>query len=207
MTPLVPSPSIAALNESTSGNASVWSLSAARALAGSLALFGAAMVGSCGSDGGPPVSPSPSPPGGTVAGRYLLEIQPGASCATLPGSNVPRGPYSFPMVASAGGTTPHPGVQVVLDGVPSSLELEFKYTDFTLRGGLGTTGEGVLTNQGQRFWMNAIGTGAVAQKSDGIGEVTAGTLMGYIAVAPATAVQNDAVACSTTDHTFTLKVR
>ncbi len=142
-----------------------------------------------------------------MAGRYLLEIQPGTSCVTLPGSNVPRGPYSFPMVASAGGTTPHPGVQVVIEGVASSLELEFKYTDFTLRGGLGTTGEGVLTNQGQRFWMNAIGTGAVTQKSDGIGEVTAGTLIGYIAVAPATAVQNDAVACSTTDHTFTLKVR
>jgi hypothetical protein len=111
------------------------------------------------------------------------------------------------MVASAGGTTPHPGVQVVIEGVASSLELEFKYTDFTLRGGLGTTGDGVLTNQGPRFWMNAIGTGAVTHKGDGVGEVTAGTLIGYIAVAPATAVQNDAIACSTTDHTFTLKVR
>jgi hypothetical protein len=154
-----------------------------------------------------PDGPSSPTPGGTVAGRYLLEIQPGASCATLPNSNVPRGPYSFPMVASAGGTTPHPGVQVVIEGVASSLELEFKYTDFTLRGGLGTTGEGVLANQGQRFWINAIGTGAVTQKADGIGQVTAGTLMGYIAVAAATASQNEAIACSTTDHTFTLKVR
>lgn len=204
---MVRSPSIASLNEPTSGNASLASPLAARTLARALAVFAATLLGSCGSDGGPPGTPSPSPPGGTVAGRYLLEIQPGASCATLPGSNVPRGPYSFPMVASAGGTTPHPGVQVVLDGVASSLELEFKYTDFTLRGGLGTTGAGVLTNQGQRFWMNAIGTGAVTQRADGTGEVTAGTLMGYIAVAPATAVQNDAVACSTTDHTFTLKVR
>lgn len=191
----------------TSGNTSCRCRSAARTLARALAISGVTLLVACGSDGGPPGGPSPSPPGGTVAGRYLLEIQPGASCAALPGSNVPRGPYSFPMVASAGGTTPHPGVQVVLDGVASSLELEFKYTDFTLRGGLGTTGDGVLANQGQRFWINAIGTGAVTQRADGLGEVTAGTLIGYIAVAPATAVQNDAVACSTTDHTFTLKVR
>jgi hypothetical protein len=172
-----------------------------------LALLGLSFLASCG--GGPttPGGPSSPMPGGTVAGRYLLEIQPGASCATVPGSNVPRGPYSFPMVASAGGTSPHPGIQVVIEGDPSSLELEFKYTDFTLRGGLGTTGEGVLTNQGQRFWINAIGTGAVTQKADGIGQVTAGTLMGYIAVAGATASQNEATACSTTDHTFTLKVR
>jgi hypothetical protein len=142
-----------------------------------------------------------------VAGRYLLEIQPGTSCATLPGSNVPRGPYTFPMVASVGGTMPYPGVQVVVEGVASALELEFKYTDFTLRGGLGTTGDGVLTNQGQRFWMNAIGTGAVTQKGDGRGEVTAGTLAGYVAVGAATGTQNEAIACSTTDHTFTLKVR
>jgi hypothetical protein len=165
------------------------------------------LLGACGGGGSTPGGPTTPMPGGTVAGRYLLEIQPGASCASLPGSNVPRGPYSFPMVASAGGNTPHPGVQVVIEGVASALELELKYTDFTLRGGLGTTGNGVLTNQGQRFWMNAIGTGAVTQKADGIGEVSAGTLMGYIAVAAATATQNDAVACSTTDHTFTLKVR
>jgi hypothetical protein len=142
-----------------------------------------------------------------VAGRYLLEIQPGVSCSNQSITTLPKGPYSFPMVASAGGTTPHPGVEVVIEGVASSLELEFKYTDFTLRGGLGTTGEGVLTNQGQRLWMNAIGTGAVTQKADGIGEVTAGTLIGYVAIGSATAVQNEAVACSTTDHTFTLKVR
>jgi hypothetical protein len=171
-----------------------------------LAVGAATFAGSCGDDNSPNPPTSP-PPGGTVAGRYLLEIVPGTSCLTLPNSNVPRGPHSFPMVASAGGTTPHPGVQVVIEGVASSLELEFKYTDFTLRGGLGTTGEGVLTNQGLRFWINAIGTGAVTQTSSGIGQVTAGTLIGYIAVAPATAAQNDAVACSATDHTFTLKVR
>jgi hypothetical protein len=111
------------------------------------------------------------------------------------------------MVASAGGTTPHPGVEVVLDGVASSLELEFKYTDFTLRGGLGTTGDGVLTNQGQRLWVNAIGTGAVAQKADGIGEVAAGTLIGYLAIGSPTATMGEATACSALDHTFTLKVR
>lgn len=139
-----------------------------------------------------------------MAGRYLLEIQPSTTCT------LPRGPHSFPMVAAAGGTSPHPGVEVVLDGVASSLELEFKYTDFTLRGGFGTTGEGVLTNQGMRLWIRAIGTGAVTQKADGIGEVLTGSLMGYVAVGSATDTF-DALCpqciCSATDHTFTLKVR
>jgi hypothetical protein len=154
-----------------------------------------------------PGGPSSPQPGGTVGGGYLLEILPGPTCNGDPGTTLPRGPYSFPMVASAGGTTPHPGVEVVIEGVASSLELEFKYTDFTLRGGLGTTGDGVLTNQGQRLWIRAIGTGAVTQKTDGIGEVTAGTLIGYIAVGPATALEAEATACTALDHTFTLKIR
>ena len=142
-----------------------------------------------------------------MAGRYLLEIRPGPSCSQQPGTTLPSGPYSFPMVASAGGTTPHPGVQILIEGVASSLEIEFKYTDFTLRGGLGTTGDGVLTNQGQRLWIHSIGNGPVTQKSDGIGEVTAGTLAGYIALGSPTAQESEATACNALDHTFTLKVR
>jgi hypothetical protein len=143
-----------------------------------------------------------------VAGRYLLEIRPGPSCSSQAGTTLPQGPYSFPMVAAAGGTTPHPGIQILIEGVASSFELEFKYTDFTLHGGLGTTGDGVLTNQGQRVWINAIGNGAVTQKAaDGIGEVTAGTIIGFVAVGSATAAFNEAAACTALDHTFTLKVR
>jgi len=114
------------------------------------------------------------------------------------------------MNAAAGGTAPYPGVQVVIDGDASSLELEFKHTDFTLRGGLGTTVEGVLTNEGLRFWIRAIGTGAVTHTGEGPSEVTAGTLMGYVAVGNA----SDEFAslcmnciCHGTDHSFTLKVR
>ena len=111
------------------------------------------------------------------------------------------------MVASAAGATPHPGVQILIEGVASSLEIEFKYTDFTLRGGFGTTGDGVLTNQGQRLWIHSIGNGPVTQKSDGIGEVTAGTLAGYIALGSPMAQESEATACNALDHTFTLKVR
>lgn len=167
-----------------------------------LIVAGVLPFGSCG--GSNPDGPTPPTPGGTVAGRYLLEIRPAASCSLA------RGPHSFPMNAAAGGSTPHPGVQVVIEGVPSSLELEFKYTDFTLRGGLGTTGAGVLTNEGLRLWIRAIGTGAVTHTGEGPGEVTAGTLMGYVAVGSASD-QFDALClsciCYATDHSFTLKVR
>ncbi|HEY6554575.1 MAG TPA: hypothetical protein VI669_14555 [Vicinamibacteria bacterium] len=111
------------------------------------------------------------------------------------------------MNALSGGTAPHPGVQVVIEGVASSLEGEFKYTEFTLRGGIGTTGAGVLTNEGLRFWIRAIGTGAVTQRTGGIGEVTAGTLMGYMATGFAASEEASAATCFATDHTFTLKVR
>ena len=163
-----------------------------------LAMASTLPFGSCG--GGNPNGPT-TLPGGTVSGRYLLEIRPGATCS------VARGPHTFPMNAVAAGTTPHPGIQVVVEGVPWHLELELEYTDFTLRGGLGTTGLGVLTNEGLRLWMRAIGKGAVAHQGDGVGEVAAGTLMGYLATGAADAEEAEAAACVATDHTFTLKVR
>jgi len=111
------------------------------------------------------------------------------------------------MSAVSGGNVPHPGVQVVLEGAASSLEAEFKYTEFTLRGGIGTTGAGVLTNEGLRFWTRTIGTGAVTQRTNGIGEVTAGTLMGYMATGFAGSDEASAATCFANDHAFTLKVR
>jgi len=167
-----------------------------------LVVAGVLPFGSCG--GSNPDGPTGPTPGGTVAGRYLLEIRPAPSCSTA------RGPHSFPMNAAAGGTAPYPGVQVVIEGDASSLELEFKYTDSTLRGGLGTTAAGVLTNQGLRFWIRGIGTGAVTHTGEGPGEVTAGTLMGYVAVGSASDPFDSlcmSCICSANDHSFTLKVR
>jgi hypothetical protein len=206
LTPLASSPSIGLLIDKTLGAASFGASRRACSLASVLAALSAMLLGSCGG-GSTPGGPTFPQPGGTVAGRYLLEIRPGPSCSSQAGTTLPQGPYSFPMVAAAGGTTPHPGIQILIEGVASSFELEFKYTDFTLRGGLGTTGDGVLTNQGQRAWINAIGTGAVTQKADGIGEVTSGTMIGFVAVGSATAAFNEAAACTALDHTFTLKVR
>ena len=98
-------------------------------------------------------------------------------------------------------------MQLVIEGVASSLEVEFKYTDFTLRGGLGTTGEGVLTNQGLRIWIRAIGTGAVTQTTNGRGQVSAGTLIGHLALGGASDPEGALGDCTAIDHTFTLKVR
>ena len=118
-----------------------------------------------------------------------------------------RSPLSFPMVAAAAGTSPHPGVQVVLDGNPGELELEFLSENLTLRGGLGTTGDGVLSNEATRLWMHAIGTGPVTRASDGRGEVATGTLMGYIALGRAFEDEGARGTCSARDHTFTLRTR
>ena len=80
------------------------------------------MVG-CGSSRVLP-TPSPSPSslklGGVVSGHYLLQIQPGPGCAMRKGS------LSFPMTAASAGTVPHPGDQILLEGDPSSLELELE---------------------------------------------------------------------------------
>ena len=170
-------------------------LSTGALLGGILAMAG------CGGGGGP--SPVPSGPraGGVVNGRYMMQVQPG------PGCDLPRGPISFPMQATPAGAAPHPGAEVVLEGDPTKLELEFLYTDFTLRGGLGTTGEGALSNEGLRFWMHAIGTGSVAQAADGRGEVAAGTLMGYLAAGGPNDEEGALGTCSARDHTFTLRVR
>jgi len=163
------------------------------------------LAAGCRSPSGPSASPTPTPtatpPPGPVAGRYLLQIVPG------PGCSLSRSPLSFPMVAAAAGTSPHPGVQVVLDGNPRELELEFLSENLTLRGGLGTTGDGVLSNEATRLWMHAIGTGSVTRASDGRGEVATGTLMGYVALGGANDDEGALGTCSARDHTFTLRTR
>jgi len=149
----------------------------------------------------PTATPTVTPPPGPVAGQYLLQIVPG------PGCNMSQFPLTFPMVAAAAGTSPHPGIQVVLDGNPGELELEFLSDDLTLRGGLGTTGDGVLSNEGTRLWMHAIGTGPVTRASDGRGEVASGTLMGYVALGGANGDEGALGTCSARDHTFMLRTR
>jgi len=157
-----------------------------------LVVAGALVLGEgCGSS--TPVGPGGAVPGGTIAGRYLLEITPAASCAAAPPA------VSLPMLASAAGVSPHPGVQILLDGGdPALLELELKYTDFVLEGGFGTTGDGVASNQGTRVWVNAIGTGPVTQTSGGRGEVVSGSLRGYLEV-------EGMNACTAANHSFTLR--
>jgi hypothetical protein len=111
------------------------------------------------------------------------------------------------MEAALAGSYPYPGVQFVLEGAPASLELEFLYTNSTLRGSLGTTGDGVLSSEGLRFWIHAIGTGPVTARRDGRGEVVTGSLMGYLAVGGANDEEGALGICSALDHTFTLRVR
>lgn len=164
------------------------------------------LLAGCGSGpSGPSASPTPTPtatpPPGPVSGRYLLQIVPG------PGCSMSRAPLTFPMVAAAAGTSPHPGLQVVLDGNASELEWELVNENFTVRGGLGTTGDGVLSNEATRMWIHAIGSGPVTRASDGRGEVATGTLMGYIALGRPDDDEGALGTCSTRDHTFSLRIR
>lgn len=156
----------------------------------------------CGSS---PSTPTPSPsvpvPGGPVEGRYLLQLTPGPACAMSPG------PISFPMTAAASGTMPHPGVQILVDGDGSRFELEMLSTGTALRGGLGTTEEGVLANEGPRAWIRVIGSGPVFRSADGRGEVLSGTLSGDLALGPADGEEGEWGSCSATDHAFSLRAR
>ena len=159
-----------------------------------LALAG--VLGSSGCGGASPTAPTgPGGPvsGGSLTGRYLLELHAAAAC-------VPSGASaSFSMLAAPAGTSPYPGVQLLLErGEPASLELELKYVEPVLEGGIGTTGEGVASSEGPRVWVNAIGTGHVTQVSDGRGEVTSGSLRGYLEI-------EGMNACTATNHSFRLR--
>ncbi|HET8646658.1 MAG TPA: hypothetical protein VFO85_14285, partial [Vicinamibacteria bacterium] len=145
----------------------------------------------CGSSPGTPTpSPSPTPiPGGPVIGRYLLQLTPAANCT------LSRAPLNFPMVAAAAGTAPHPGLQVLVEGDGSRLELELLTTETAVRGGLGTTEEGVLAQEGLRVWIRGIAAGSVFQAPDGRGQVPSGTLSGEIALAEADGEEGDLGSC------------
>ena len=151
-------------------------------------------LGSCG--GSSPTDPgggSTGPkPGGTISGRYTLQLVPAASCS---GRAV-----SFTVQVTQTASSPHPGAQLLWTGTePALLELELKYTDNTLEGGVGTTGDGLPANEGPYVWVNAIASGKTTQTSDGRGEVVSGTLRGYVEI---DGIMN---ACTSPGHAFTLR--
>jgi hypothetical protein len=151
-------------------------------------------LGSCGGSG--PTDPGGGPtgpkPGGTISGRYTLQLVPAASCS---GRAV-----SFTVQVMQTASSPHPGAQLLWTGTePALLELELKYTDNTLEGGVGTTGDGLPANEGPYVWVNAIASGKTTQTSDGRGEVVSGALRGYVEI---DGIMN---ACTSPSHTFTLR--
>ena len=168
------------------------------------ALVTLALLGGCGGADAPTgpgtVSPSPSTApvgGGVVAGRYVLRVTPSASCPM-------RATLAFPMDAVAAGTTPHPGVQLLVAG-SDILEFELLSEAQRVSGGLGTTEAGALSNEGTRLWIRVIGNGAVTRGADGRGEVVTGRLAGYVAFGSAQGSEGSQGACDATDHAFTLR--
>lgn len=169
----------------------------------------------CGSNMGVPTpSPSPSPtpqPGGTVAGNYTLQIIPSASCT------MSRAAITFPMAAAAAGASPYPGVQILLDPNGFRMEMEAFYLQtaalpgpaFLLRGGLGTTNGNdiILSDQGQRVWIHAVGGGIVQHVGDARGELATGTLAGYLALATAGGDEGELGTCTAADHAVSLRTR
>jgi hypothetical protein len=136
-----------------------------------------------------------------MTGRYLLQVTLSSVC------NASRAPMSFPMDASPAGASPHPGVQVLLNGDPATFEIEAIDDGQTVRGGLGTTGDGALSNEGLRVWIHAVGGGRLSRGLGGRGEVPSGTLMGYVAWGNADDEEGGLGSCSAADHTFSLRAQ
>jgi hypothetical protein len=113
------------------------------------------------------------------------------------------------MTAAAANTARSPAVEVLLDSTaPSQLELELRYDTPTLRGGVGTTGDGVASVEGFRVWVRGIGTGAVATTGNaGFGEVAQGTLAGSLAFGRLGDEEGALGSCSSTVHHWSLRLR
>ena len=163
------------------------------------------MHGACASgpndpDGTPTPTPTALAPPGPVSGRYTLQIAPAASC------RAPIATFSFPMDAAIGGSAPKSGTQVVLTGDPGALEAEFLSESQTLRGGIGTTGDGALAVESFRLWVRGIGNAGIVRASDGRGEVRTGTLLATLSFAAAFGEEGDLGTCEAS-HAFTLVAR
>ena len=179
-----------------------------RAVIGSWRLLLIVPMCSLAACGGAPMGPTPVPspsstpvPGGVVAGTYVLQIDP------APGCLVPAGPHRVGVLASATGTSAQPGVRVLPAGGGSALELEFLYLDNLLRGGLGTTEQGILTADGLRLYMRTIGTGAVTHVGSGRGQVLSGTMFGDLAFSrPSDDELTSLGVCTSTGHRWRLTI-
>jgi hypothetical protein len=164
----------------------------------------ACLATACGSSpGGPTPSPSPtatSGPPGPVAGAYELQLAIAADCGL--GAQT----FVFDADAAAAGTTPHPGLQVLIPGGASFVEGELLLGTGTVRGGFGTTADGALAS-GLRVWVRAIGSGAITRARDGRGEIPTGNLTGYIAMGGPNDEEGALGSCTSANHSFSLKVR
>jgi hypothetical protein len=118
-----------------------------------------------------------------------------------------RTPITFLMTGADAGVTTHPGVQVLLDPNGFRLELEAVYENFAIHGGLGTSDDVVVSEQGQQVWVRAIAAGPVLRATDGRGEVLTGTLAGYLALANIGEVEGQLGTCSAADHALNLRTR
>jgi hypothetical protein len=136
-----------------------------------------------------------------VTGRYLLQINPSAACGA------PRPSFTFTMDALAGAVSPHRGTQVVLAGAPGRLEAEFIDENDSLRGGVGTTADGVEAIEPFVLRIRVIASGGLLRGPDGRGEVRNGTMMGTIGFSRPNEFENTLGTCIASDHTFTLSAR
>ncbi len=171
-------------------------------LGGATLLAASVLASACGSSGGGPTPiPSPSPTPGPVSGAYTLQLVPAAGCA-FPGPTL-----TFPMDAASAPGARYPGLQVLLVGDPSALEAELLNNPGTVRGGVGTRGDGALANEGYRVWVRAILDGTISRATDGRGEVASGTALGYIALAGPNGYEGDSGSCQVPNHSFSLRAR
>ena len=159
---------------------------------------------SCG--GGSPTRPSPSPtptprdPGGVVTGLYQLRVEPAAACPA------PARVFTFTVDAAADAAR-YPGVQIVDRGTPLGVEMELLYQTPVVRGGLVTTGDGVLANEGLRLWVRAIARGDVSSLRGQRGEVTQGTLDGTLSFGGPNDDEGALGSCTSGSHTWSLSAR
>ena len=126
-------------------------------------------------------------------------------------SKMPRNPLTFIVQAAPAGTHPHPGVQVLLSGGPTPLQMELLSTGTALRGGVGTLnddGLGALSSENLQVWVHAIASGPVFGAPDGRGQiVSGGTLSGFLAIAAPFREVGSMGSCTATDHGFVLRAQ
>lgn len=162
----------------------------------------------CGDATGPTPGASPSPasrvPGGTLAGSYLLELTPGPAC----NGGVRT---TFHVELAAAPTARYAAVQgthaVDARRDRTALEMELITTSNTIRGGVGTRHDGVLSQEDVQVFVHAIAEGNVTSFPGGRGEVLDGTLRGTLAFSAPGGREGDLGSCTVADHRLRLTTR